>query len=129
MKKLLLSLMLGSMVALSSCYKCEDKELCTEEFRRINIFLDNSTQVPVSLDEAYTLRIDKPEKLIFDQSCTDGTYIVLDDSYQASLENNEADFRFIGIKNNQVVVDQTFKIAADKCHIFKKSGPDSVLLP
>ena len=122
---------MGTMAMFSSCEKCgEDQEICTEEFRRINIFLDNSTQMPVTLDEVYTLRGTSTQKLLFDQSGNEeGHYVVIDDSYRSDLKNAEDNFRFIGVKNNQVVVDQTFKIAADQCHVFKKSGPDSVLLP
>ena len=131
MKKLFFALLIGTMAIFSSCEKCGDEqEFCTEEFRRINIFIDNSTQIPVSFDEVYTLRGTGTQKLLFDQTGNEeGSYVVIDDSYHPSLKNTEDDFRFIGVKNNQVVVDKTFRIKADNCHVFKVSGPDSVMVP
>jgi len=117
------------MALISSCDKCEDEIVCTQEFRSITIRLDNGTQMPVTLDEVYTLRQGSTQKIIFTQPFTNGQYIVLDDSYHSSLKNQEADFRFIGVKSNQVVVDQTFKIRGDDCHVYKVSGPDNVLVP
>ena len=130
MKKLYFALLLGTISLFSSCGKCDDDQVvCTEEFRRITLSVDNSTQLPVSLDEAYTLRGNSTQKLFFEQSPDDGNYVVLDDSYHSELINAEDDFRFIGVKNNQVVVDQTFRIAGDNCHVFKKTGPDTILIP
>ena len=122
---------MGTMALFSSCEKCgEDQEICTEEFRRVNIFIDNTTQIPISLDEAYTLRGSGTQKILFDQSGNEnGNYVVIDDSYQPSLKNTEDNFRFIGVKDNQVVVDQNFRIKADNCHVYKVSGADSVLVP
>ena len=102
--------------------------VCTEEFRMITLQVGNDSHLPATLDEVYTLRTGSTQKLYFDQPFTEGRYVVLDDSYHSHLKNKEADFRFIGIKNNTVVVDQVFRIAGDNCHIIKKSGPDGVMV-
>ena len=124
-----LFLLSATLIFISSCDKCNDDAVfCTEEFRMITINIDNSTQLPVMLDEAYTLRQGSSQKLLFDQPFTNGTYVVLDDSYHPNLKNDEDVFRFIGVKNGVVIIDTPYSIAGDNCHIFKKTGVDSVVI-
>jgi hypothetical protein len=129
-KTALFILLISTMAFISSCDKCDDENgiICTQEFRIIKVSLDNGTQQPVTLDDAYTLRQGSTNKIYFDQPFPAGTYVVMDDSYHQNLKNSEAQFRFIGVKNNQVVVDKSYVIGADNCHIIKKSGADSVLV-
>ncbi|MBA2745391.1 MAG: hypothetical protein H0U44_04120 [Flavisolibacter sp.] len=116
------------MAFLSSCTKCDPDFVCTQEFRSIIVNLQNAEGHPVVLDEAYTQRAGSTQNIVFSQPMNDGSYVVLDDSYHSSLVNSEADFHFIGKKNNQVVVNQIFRIAADQCHINKKTGPETIVV-
>jgi len=44
------------------------------------------------------------------------------------LKNNKANFTFVGLINNQVVISESFVIKADECHVVKVSGVDSLNL-
>jgi hypothetical protein len=124
MKKVFL--LLVPVIALAGCIKCYDDGVCTEEFRTIGLKVESPNKTPVALDSSYTIRVSNNERIRPQQSTMAGYYVVLDDSYHAKLKKAEDDFRFVGWRNNQVVVDQAFRIAGDNCHIIKRSGPDSV---
>jgi hypothetical protein len=83
----------------------------------------------VKLDEAYTIRKRNGEKITLSQDMTEGRYVVLDDSYKGRLENSKDDFQFVGVKDGKTVVDETFQISADCCHINKVSGKETVVVP
>ncbi len=115
----------------SSCKKtttCAKDVMCTQMFATITIQVTDQNGQPVVLDEVYTLRGKNSQKINFEQSNTQGGYIVLDDSYQKKLEQHTDNFRFVGMKNGQKVVDEPFVIGADCCHISKVSGKETIKL-
>jgi frataxin-like iron-binding protein CyaY len=56
------------------------------------------------------------------------TYIVLDDSFQKTIENQTEKFTFKGYNNDLEVVNEVFTIGADKCHIYYIDGKQEVSL-
>ena len=128
MKKIFL--LVAAALYLSSCSKCDDQNdfICTQEFRMVTIKVKSQGDENVTLDSAYTIRQSTNQKIRPEQQAGTDYYVVLDDSYHPQLKNKEDNFRFVGWKNNQVVVDQVYRIGGDNCHISKKSGADSVTL-
>jgi hypothetical protein len=111
----------------TACEKCKDPGIiCTEEFRMIMLKIESPVKTPVTLDSFYTLRVSNGERIRPQQGMQPGYYVVLDDSYQPRLKGKEEDFRFSGWRGGQQVVNQAYRIAADNCHISKRSGADSV---
>jgi hypothetical protein len=94
----------------------------------VAIHITDASGNDVSLDDSYTTRVSTGEVIRLQQSMQNGRYVVLDDSYKSKLQKNSDNFRFTGIRNGQKVVEETFNIAADCCHINKVSGKDEVQL-
>ena len=122
MKKVVILL---SIVLLASCQKPDDKA-CTMEWRSIQIKV-----VGAALDDYFTIRLATGDTLRFSSDpigTTTDYYPVLDDSFQPSLANKTENFRFVGVIENTVVVNEAFVIAADNCHINYVSGNLTVTL-
>lgn len=125
MKKIALAA--AAALFFTACKKCvEPGIVCTQEFRMIMLKVESPAKVPVALDSFYTLRISNSERIQAQQGMQPGYYVVLDDSYQPRLKGKEEDFRFLGWRGGQQVVNEAYRIAADNCHISKRSGADSV---
>lgn len=94
----------------------------------ITLKVESPTKAAVTLDSSYTIRLSNNERIQPQQPMVPGSYVVLDDTYHPKLRKAEDRFRFVGWRNNQIVVDQTYDIAGDNCHINKRSGVDSVVV-
>ena len=118
------------VLAFTACEKCDDEdgEVCTDEFRMITLTVKSSSMTAITLDSVYTIRQSTNEKITPQQPMAPGIYVVLDDSYHSKLKKTDDNFRFVGWRSNQIVVDQNFRIAGDNCHITKRSGIDSVMV-
>jgi len=110
-------------------FSCDRNQVvCTMELRMITVHVKNTNGNPAVLDSSYTLRTATNEKIRPEQHGSHGAYVVLDDSYHPVLKRREEHFRFIGWKNNTIVVDLPYTIAGDDCHIGKVAGADSVTI-
>jgi hypothetical protein len=136
MRTLLYSSVLLTYFFVSSASSCNhDKHknnchdvACTMIFGAVTIRVTDSDGKPVILNEAYTLREGSNEKITYTGTgIENGTYTVIDDSYQKNLVNSTATFYFTGIKDGKEVVKEKFVIGADCCHVSKKEGPESVV--
>lgn len=124
MKKMFLCSLLVGLIICCSCKRV----ICTYEFRMITLKVKDLAGMPVVLDSFYTVRQSNIQNIHSNQNPGPGLYTVLDDSYQPQLKNSEDNFRFLGWKNNQLVVNEPYRIGADMCHILRKTGADSVLV-
>ena len=123
MMKALIFLLLS---LLASCITRKDQVMCTEEFRSVTITVHGDT-----LDAHYTVRVSTGDT-VFSAGITfpwSGVYVVLDDSYRQPIENRTEDFRFTGYVGDTLVVDEIFRISADRCHISYVSGKTDIYLP
>jgi len=123
-------LLLGSPILMSeSCEKrkCPPDVTCTEEFAMVTVRVEDANGVPISLDDAYTLRKGSAETLRFESGGV-GMYTVLDDSYRQRLQNNIDDFFFIAIKNGKKIAEERFVVGADCCHVQKVSGTEKIVV-
>ncbi|MEZ5024162.1 MAG: hypothetical protein R2728_13050 [Chitinophagales bacterium] len=124
--KLYGSLFLALLFSLSLLFSCneEDGISCTLEFRTIGL-----TVIGDSLTDYYTIRRSNNDTIrSIDFGFEDSYYVVLDDSYQSEIENSQESFEFIGEINDSIVIQETYVITADQCHISKISGPSQVTL-
>ena len=102
----------------------DDQKVCTEEFRTVAITVSGAT-----LDDFYTIRKSNQETIRYSSDeVIENSYPVLTDEYQPMLKNKEETFQFIGIIENQTVVDEDFIIKADECHIQYVSGKTEVTI-
>jgi hypothetical protein len=102
--------------------------MCTAMFAMISVQVTDTNGQPLILDEHYTLRVRTGEKVTPQQQLTAGTYVILDDSYQRSLVNQTEDFRFVGKKNGTTVINETYRLSADCCHVKKESGNATIVI-
>lgn len=101
--------------------ECEDV-MCTMMFAMVTVEVKDNAGANVSLDESYTIRTTTGEKILHDNSVNPGFYTVLDDGYQKQLQNKSEKFQFIGMKGGVKVVDETYTISADCCHVNRDAG-------
>jgi hypothetical protein len=125
-----------ALLVLSSCAKtksttakCADDVICTMMFAAVTVTVTDNTGAAVTLDEMYTTRDDNGEKITLDQPDGGNNYTVLNDSYVKKLQNTQAAFHFIGIKDGKQVINEPYTISADCCHIKKVSGKSEIALP
>jgi hypothetical protein len=127
-------LVFSHLLMSSSCSKTHNPEgdcagvACTAMFAMVSVQVTDANGQPVALDDAYTVASKTGEKIKVEQPIGAGQYVVIDDSYRQKLMNRTDDFRFIGMKNGVIVVDQAYRISADCCHVSKVSGPEAVTI-
>ena len=132
---LLAIIMLSPLLIASSCKQTTTDNnpckgvMCTMMFAMVTVEVVTSDGNPVVLDEVYTIRSKDGTKLQMEQHAGEnGSYVILDDSYQKVLANSSEPFRFIGIKNGVKVVDEHYTIGADCCHVSRNSGTTRIVL-
>ena len=125
MKSILKSFFVFLLIAFInySCHNRKDDTICTSMFASVSIEVIGS-----SLDDYFTIRSSTGDTLRFNAEPFQNYYTVLDDNYQKILENKQENFRFVGMKSGNKVIDENFVISADKCHISKVSGKTSVTI-
>jgi hypothetical protein len=110
---------------LSGCKDEQPQEAvnCTEEFRSTTFYVPGAP-----LTESFTIRLSNSDTIHIKGNADfrQGYYVVLDDNYQAKLENQQDNFRFIGKRGNEVVVQEDYVFKADQCHITRLSGKNKL---
>lgn len=108
---------------------CPEDVVCTQLFAGINVYVTDANTAPVLFDDFYTINTTTGETIRLEPNRGGmGHYTVLDDSYRKKLQNRTDRFQFVGVKNNQRIVEELYTISADCCHISKVSGRDTVVL-
>ena len=132
MQKILL-LILAIPLAVNSCNNrkkdnCEGA-ICTQMFAAVNVTVAHKDGNKPALSDHYTINTETNDTLRFNSgSWPEGSYTVIDDSYVSRMYNRTIGFRFIGMQGASVVVDESYTISADCCHISKKEGKDTVTI-
>lgn len=127
-------LFLTMSAILLSCGKPEEPKnecegvLCTDLFAMTNIYvIDSATGHTVILSDYYTVNTEKDDTFRANgNEWIDSSYLVLSDNYMNVLRNKEYKFRFMGFKDDSLIVNEPFTIKANCCHIEKVSGKDTV---
>lgn len=125
-RNFMFGLLMVLMLAACSGNSSDKEVICTEEFRIIGVAVSGGR-----LSDFYTIRVSTNDTIRYTENeiyPIVNWYPILDDSYQSVLEGNQEDFYFIGKSENDIVIEQFYNISADKCHIFKVNGPESILI-
>ena len=133
MKHTLFSLVVGLL--LLSCNKNENIECptdlaCTEVFVSIVVKVKKSNNEFVKLEKTLT----EIEGIAIEVGQNDfdpiyGTYTILDDGALKSVKKSGSKVTFKGFDtNNQLVVNEQYRIGHDCCHVIKISGKDEVIV-
>ena len=127
-----MALLLVSVALLmgTTCNKTRTCEgaICTMLFASVTVQVVDSLNVPVQLDDVYTVRNSTGEQIRLSQPMTGGRYNILDDGFQKKIENTSESFELIGTKGGQQIIKEPYYISADCCHIKKDSGKDSIIV-
>ncbi|MEO1417444.1 MAG: hypothetical protein AAFW00_19310 [Bacteroidota bacterium] len=110
------------LLFLGGCGLFDGPRVCTEELVVISVEITGET-----LDQTYTIETTTSDTVEQTTGPSfDNNYTVLDDGYHAELGNKEREFRFVGLKNGNILVDELFMIRSDGCHVEKVSGVDMI---
>lgn len=104
----------------------EDPTACTMEFRTVTVTVNGP-----ALTSYFTLRTSTGDTIRTDPQNIGGqagVYPILDDSFQSTIQGRTENFIFKGFINDSLVVNESYGIAADVCHINYVSGNLNVTL-
>jgi hypothetical protein len=79
-----------------------------------------------ALTDFYTVRTSTEEVIRHEMMFGDSIYTVLDDNYVNKLINRQDTFIFYGYYRGVLVVEETYVIKADECHVEKVSGRNRI---
>ncbi|TDN79658.1 hypothetical protein DET49_13620 [Salegentibacter sp. 24] len=103
---------------------------CTEEFRSITVEITDTQENPVVLDSISITDITKERELEFnsEHQFEDGIYTIFNDNLVSSYKNQEIALLFRGYINDELIVEETYQVGADCCHVYHSSGPLKIVL-
>jgi hypothetical protein len=107
---------------------CE-QVMCTMMFAMVTAEVKDANNTSVTADNVFTIKDGNTDTLRFEQQMFNGQYVVIDDSYAKELQNKQAVFHFIGIKNGKMLFNEPYTISADCCHIKMESGKSEIITP
>ena len=101
------------------------------EFRMVTVVVVDQLNNPVVSGLITKVKDDsgKVYDFINDQQIFPGHYTVMDDNYVKELTTQPKRFHFTGVKDS-LNVDDEFYVNTDECncHVYKVSGPDTLML-
>lgn len=115
------------MLLIASLTDCKNGnpiwQVCTDEFRFVALTVSGP-----ALTDFYTVRLSTSDTIRVngDIAGDNNQYVVLNDLHRPMLEGRQEEFRFIGLRGDTVAVNEDYLIRADKCHIEKVSGKDTI---
>ncbi|RYD57149.1 MAG: hypothetical protein EOP56_10130 [Sphingobacteriales bacterium] len=105
-----------------------DGVMCTQMFKMITLRITDASGNAVKLDDYYTLHVASGEKAKVTGGMNGGYYTVVDDSRRKDLQDRKVELKFVGMKDGKEVVNETYMVTADCCHIEKISGKTEIVL-
>jgi hypothetical protein len=128
-----LILFIGIILFTFSCGKDENTEcsgICTEEFRSIAVEITNAGENPVILDSISITDITNNRELDLNSEgdFENGFYTIFNDNLVSQYRNEEINLLFRGFQNEQLLVEETYMVGADCCHVYHISGPLEIVL-
>lgn len=104
---------------------CPPNLVCTEELRYLT-FSPIVNGEPLILDDYYVRNMDTGsiyEESTLNDVLEQGQYLIVSDAMKDEIKRSGTVLRFVGAKDNQVVLEQDFLVGDDCCHIEPLEGP------
>ncbi len=125
-------LFIGIILLSFSCGKEESREcsgICTEEFRSITVEITDTERNPVVLDSTSITDITNDRQLDLNSEVfEDGFYTIFNDNFVSEYKNKELSLLFRGFQDEELIVEETYKVGADCCHVYYISGSLEIVL-
>lgn len=124
-------MLLFGILALSSCKRGAILKICSKEYRIYGIKILSSTREAVPLDTFYTRFVATNRTFHSNElwSMQQGEYAITSDGQSGLFPvGKNIKLRFIGIKNNKIIVDEPYMFKNDGCHVEKISGKGEVIV-
>ncbi|PKD16614.1 hypothetical protein APR41_07330 [Salegentibacter salinarum] len=121
-------LFIGIILFTFSCGEDDSGEcngICTEEFKSINVEITDSEENPVVLDSTSLTDITNNREVDLNSTgdIENGFYTIFNDNLLPEYKNEEIDLLFKGFQEENLIVEQEYRIGADCCHVYPISGP------
>lgn len=109
--------------------------ICTLNFVTITVSVKDASGEPVSLDNYEIIDNETGENLAADFNGDEyqylkeqGFYPILSDANRIQYQNSTATLTFKGVIDNKEVINETYEVAADCCHVNLISGNTEIVL-
>src|SRR5690606_19685111 len=115
-------------------FACSEKDkacigICSEEYRNIVVYVKNIQSEPVILDSFKVLYFTNGSNIMLhlndytnDYQRERGIYPIFSDKYAREYKEQQTQIKFSGFIDGHEVVSETYKVAADCCHVIHLSG-------
>ena len=122
----------GKSVQVGDCgTRCNENIACTEVFISIVVQVENALGVGVNLNNVSVQRKSDGEIILKNKKADlakDGKYVLFTDSEIDETSQCGEEFLFKGYKDGKLVVNETFEVAHNCCHVFLKSGNTTIVV-
>lgn len=101
---------------------------CTEQFVMITIAIVDNNQNPFILDDFKVINIENDTDITnelndyYQSFPGEGIYPIFDDRFQNEYQNQEIEIQFIGYIDSQEIINESYSVGADCCHVYPISG-------
>ena len=109
--------------------------ICTLNFVTITVSVKDASGEPVLLDNYEVIDHETGENLAADFNGEEykylkeqGVYPILSDGNRVQYQNSTATLTFKGTIHNEKVIDETYEVAADCCHVSLITGNTVIVL-
>lgn len=119
--------LIGIILFTFSCGKDQGRAcsgICTEEFRTIRVSITDAENKPVLLDSISITDLSNNRNLDLNENdfLEEGVYMIFNDNFVQDYKNEESSLLFKGFQEDELVVEETYEVGADCCHVYHISG-------
>ena len=109
---------------------CPKDLMCTEVFAFVTLKISDKTGAPIRLDRYETVRASDNTILARrdNTGMPPGTYVVASDGEKESISTCGEKFLFRGYRGGKKVLEESFTLRNDCCHVERQSGRVEVVL-
>ncbi len=108
---------------------------CTEEFKTIMVIVKDLDEIPVALDKFEVIDINSGEDITrnvgqaeFEMLKENGTYPLFGDEFVAKFLNSKTSVNFKGFDDGNEIVNSTYIVGADCCHVLLYEGDTNLII-
>lgn len=134
MKKLICSIFLLNLIvfsctneddAIDNISDCPTDIICTLVFTSLTYSPIDDNDQAILLDSFYAQNLDNGNtySIPSNNQLNPARYIVISDAQIEEINKSGTNIRFIGLQNDQIVVQQDFVVGHDCCHVVPLNGP------